>query len=131
MIKMYNAEVLSKFPVVQHFPFGSLFSWDQDPNATPQVRSVRTSNQSLNNSNYTGATTARQQPLGITTAPWESATPAVTTATAAPWAQSSVGPSQSGLPPTRAPWASSNPPSIRNTGTTGKSQRSLPEIIDD
>lgn len=31
MIKMYNAEVLSKFPVVQHFPFGSLFSWEQDP----------------------------------------------------------------------------------------------------
>jgi serine/threonine-protein phosphatase 2A activator len=33
MIKMYNAEVLSKFPVVQHFPFGSLFLWDPDPTA--------------------------------------------------------------------------------------------------
>jgi serine/threonine-protein phosphatase 2A activator len=33
MVKMYNAEVLSKFPVVQHFPFGSLFLWEPDPTA--------------------------------------------------------------------------------------------------
>jgi serine/threonine-protein phosphatase 2A activator len=33
MIKMYNVEVLSKFPVVQHFHFGGLFKWERDPTA--------------------------------------------------------------------------------------------------
>jgi serine/threonine-protein phosphatase 2A activator len=33
MIKMYNVEVLSKFPVVQHFHFGGLFKWQRDPAA--------------------------------------------------------------------------------------------------
>lgn len=32
MMKMYLAEVLSKFPVVQHFLFGSIFLWE--PNLT-------------------------------------------------------------------------------------------------
>lgn len=46
MIKMYLAEVLSKFPVVQHFPFGSLFSWERDPGARVLQMSAPVSNQS-------------------------------------------------------------------------------------
>lgn len=42
---MYNAEVLSKFPVVQHFRFGSMFSWEAQPNAVPPPTSIHTSSQ--------------------------------------------------------------------------------------
>ncbi|MCJ1405426.1 Serine/threonine-protein phosphatase 2A activator 1 [Xylographa trunciseda] len=45
MIKMYNVEVLSKFPVVQHFPFGSLFSWERDTNAVEPPTSAHSSSQ--------------------------------------------------------------------------------------
>lgn len=109
MLKMYNAEVLSKFPVVQHFPFGSLFSWEQDPEATLQKTTVHASSQPTRTD-----TTARVQPQETakpsstqmpTQAPWaKQQDPPSKSGTTAPWAQSSQGPSRS-VPTTRAPWA--------------------------
>ncbi|KAK4145207.1 Serine/threonine-protein phosphatase 2A activator 1 [Dichotomopilus funicola] len=93
MIKMFNAEVLSKFPVVQHFPFGSLFSWDPDPEAALPARTAHVAS----------------QPGNVNTA---TATPGEGAGTAAPWAQatkmpgSAAGvPSGPGIPYSRAPWA--------------------------
>jgi serine/threonine-protein phosphatase 2A activator len=106
MIKMYNAEVLSKFPVVQHFPFGSLFSWEQDPNATPAVHSFHTANHS--GSQSTASNTPTPNPLSQegTKAPWAQASSANMAPTTAPWASHPPG---GNMTPTAAPWA--KPPS--------------------
>ncbi|ORY62583.1 serine/threonine-protein phosphatase 2A activator 1 [Pseudomassariella vexata] len=104
MIKMFNAEVLSKFPVVQHFTFGSLFSWDQDPGAAEPQNSIHLANQP-------------RASQGTMPAPGGAA------GTAAPWAQAtSMPPSGPGVPYSTAPWISGQssmrpPPPTRPTGT--------------
>ena len=116
MLKMYNAEVLSKFPVVQHFRFGSLFSWERDPNAVAPPASVYSSSQPLK-TNTSSATqfstrtprpsqagtaapwaskpnsggippkTRVSQPSAAREAPWTIPPPDLTATTAAPWAR--------------------------------------------
>jgi serine/threonine-protein phosphatase 2A activator len=117
---MYNAEVLSKFPVVQHFPMGSLFVWEKDPASLEVTKNVHTTSQPSN----VPIPASRPQPtlrdplaepgMQGTRAPCSRGGIPPASGTAAPWA-SSRGPS-SGAPipsgpnqPTRAPWTSSSP----------------------
>lgn len=81
---MYNAEVLSKFPVVQHFPFGTLFSWEAHPDAIAPTPSPHVSAQPQKD---TMPASGMAQPSAR-----------------APWASTSIGPTQT-LAGTAAPWA--------------------------
>ncbi|KAL4979775.1 Phosphotyrosyl phosphate activator protein-domain-containing protein [Aspergillus desertorum] len=113
MIKMYNAEVLSKFPVVQHFPFGSLFSWERDPNAPPPAANAHTT-ATTQRTDEVSTTSSVSHPKGPgTRAPWASIkAPGLTTNV--PRAPFPTLPDTSMFPPgpmvpTRAPWATSQP----------------------
>ncbi|KAF1850308.1 PTPA-domain-containing protein [Cucurbitaria berberidis CBS 394.84] len=121
MIKMYNVEVLSKFPVVQHFPFGSLFAWEKDPKAKLIQASVHTASQPKSSTPSSTAPTARPQPptaksqpalrdpLADTTA--RGAQGGMPVSTAAPWAKTGRAAAQvpSGANQSmRAPWAAAS-----------------------
>jgi serine/threonine-protein phosphatase 2A activator len=112
---MYNAEVLSKFPVVQHFNFGSLFSWECDPEAPTVLATAHTSSQPSSRTisvtgDTSGATTSRSIPQEVTRAPWatnaSSQANQATVTTSAPWARlpSGANSQPAGFVQTHAPW---------------------------
>lgn len=125
MIKMYNAEVLSKFPVVQHFPFGSIFSWDVDPNASVPP-SQSSSGTSTPNITATASTLPGPAPPAAGTAtPWASSTraPPTMTGTGAPWAASSRVPPGTGSGGQGTPTSRMPPPA---SGAQGRSTGDVP-----
>ena len=121
MLKMYNAEVLSKFPVVQHFRFGSLFSFDPDPNAPPPPASVHAASQPVRDGFASSAAEKVAAPRAPPNqAPWPSQTASVPSPnTAAHWANTTPSPAIG----TAAPWATS-PSTMLDPGESTTALRS-------
>lgn len=122
MIKMYDAEVLHKFPVVQHFPFGSLFSWERDPGAKEVSTNVHLASQPERAPGTSSSLPKEASTASAMKAPWatdKKINLESEQGTKAPWATGAT-PAPRIEQGTRAPWAAAggmaggrNPPSRR------------------
>ncbi|WPG98236.1 serine/threonine-protein phosphatase 2a activator 1 [Acrodontium crateriforme] len=128
MLKMYAAEVLGKFPVVQHFPFGSFFAWERDEMALRQTSSVHMQQQPAVSKDVAQpptravGTTAPWAQAGRTTGSGMSGMQASTRMATmrAPWAGNATAPlrpmSSTTSNVTTAPWATASRPALPGLG---------------
>ncbi|KAK5109997.1 hypothetical protein LTR62_006364 [Meristemomyces frigidus] len=135
MLKMWAAECLGKFPVVQHFLFGSLFRWEADPAALGQGGSVPGTVQPPALSMDVAVPVAGGGETVGTAAPWAKSGGE---STAAPWARpgqsgnaaSSSMPASTGVPSMRAPWAAASPTTRVQPSITGTPASRAPAPYD-
>lgn len=114
-MKMYQAEVLEKHTVVQHFYFGDILPWRKTGTSEPlPTHIVVSEEQEDNDDDFTTG-----QPV-ISKAPWvDAGDQHPVSTTVAPWAAMPTGT----MPTTAAPWASrtsvpSNNRDVQATPTT-------------
>lgn len=114
LMKMYQAEVLEKHTVVQHFYFGEILPWRKRGTDEPLPTRIEVQDEDEEDGDDIGLPTS-----GSTKAPWvDAGDQHPQSTTVAPWASMPTGT----MPVTSAPWASTTRaiPSAPNFGTSAR-----------